>query len=158
MGRFSAGMWQLALPDCPTIRFVAILWMQVIDYSGYAEERSAAAVAPVPGEKLLTGQAEHCYPAPSPLSCGSCPFHEPCRAWSGQADSAGIDSLFLPADNNRRAARGGSPSLSFLAMGPGGWPWSGRRKTIRVAAGPFPSPGILEKMLAMLGRLCFSSS
>ena len=46
MGRFSAGMWQLALPDCPTIRFVAILWMQVIDYSGYAEECGCRGAGP----------------------------------------------------------------------------------------------------------------
>ena len=23
------------------------------------------------------------YPAPSPITCPTCPFHEPCRAWSG---------------------------------------------------------------------------
>jgi hypothetical protein len=27
--------------------------------------------------------AEHFYPAPSPMSCGSCPFRGPCRSWSG---------------------------------------------------------------------------
>lgn len=28
-------------------------------------------------------EAEHFYPAPSPLSCPSCPFRERCRVWSG---------------------------------------------------------------------------
>lgn len=27
-------------------------------------------------------QAGHYYPAPSPLICGTCPYHEPCRVWS----------------------------------------------------------------------------
>jgi putative RecB family exonuclease len=26
---------------------------------------------------------EHFYPAPSPMSCGGCPFREPCRKWPG---------------------------------------------------------------------------
>jgi putative RecB family exonuclease len=28
-------------------------------------------------------ESEHFYPAPSPLSCGGCPFREPCRKWPG---------------------------------------------------------------------------
>lgn len=28
-------------------------------------------------------QAEHFYPAPSPMSCPSCPYCEPCQGWSG---------------------------------------------------------------------------
>jgi len=28
-------------------------------------------------------EAGHFYPSPSPIACGSCPFCEPCRAWSG---------------------------------------------------------------------------
>jgi putative RecB family exonuclease len=28
-------------------------------------------------------QSEHYYPNPSPLTCGSCPFRQPCRAWQG---------------------------------------------------------------------------
>ena len=28
-------------------------------------------------------QAEVFYPAPSPMSCGCCPFREPCRKWPG---------------------------------------------------------------------------
>ena len=27
--------------------------------------------------------AEHFYPAPSPMACGGCPFREPCRRWPG---------------------------------------------------------------------------
>lgn len=27
--------------------------------------------------------AEHFYPAPSPMNCGSCSFREPCRRWTG---------------------------------------------------------------------------
>ena len=26
-------------------------------------------------------QAEHFFPAPSPLACGGCPFRRPCRQW-----------------------------------------------------------------------------
>ncbi len=28
-------------------------------------------------------EAEHFYPAPSPMACGGCPFREPCRKWPG---------------------------------------------------------------------------
>ena len=28
-------------------------------------------------------QAGHFYPNPSPLTCGSCPYREPCRQWCG---------------------------------------------------------------------------
>lgn len=28
-------------------------------------------------------EAEHFYPAPSPINCPSCPFREPCREWTG---------------------------------------------------------------------------
>ena len=28
-------------------------------------------------------EAEHFYPAPSPMNCGSCPFRKPCREWPG---------------------------------------------------------------------------
>ena len=28
-------------------------------------------------------EAEHFYPAPSPMNCGGCPFREPCRKWPG---------------------------------------------------------------------------
>jgi len=28
-------------------------------------------------------QAGHFYPNPSPLNCYSCPFRQPCRAWTG---------------------------------------------------------------------------
>jgi len=28
-------------------------------------------------------QAEHFYPAPSPIACGGCPFRDPCRKWVG---------------------------------------------------------------------------
>ncbi len=28
-------------------------------------------------------EAEHFYPAPSPMNCPSCPFREPCRNWTG---------------------------------------------------------------------------
>jgi CRISPR/Cas system-associated exonuclease Cas4 (RecB family) len=27
--------------------------------------------------------AGHFYPSPSPLACGSCPYREPCREWTG---------------------------------------------------------------------------
>lgn len=27
--------------------------------------------------------SEHFYPSPSPMACGSCPYREPCRSWSG---------------------------------------------------------------------------
>lgn len=28
-------------------------------------------------------EAEHFYPAPSPMQCPSCPFPKPCRDWQG---------------------------------------------------------------------------
>jgi CRISPR/Cas system-associated exonuclease Cas4 (RecB family) len=28
-------------------------------------------------------QAGQFFPSPSPLNCHSCPYREPCRAWSG---------------------------------------------------------------------------
>jgi putative RecB family exonuclease len=28
-------------------------------------------------------EAEHFYPVPSPMNCGSCPYREPCRKWPG---------------------------------------------------------------------------
>lgn len=28
-------------------------------------------------------EAEHFYPSPSPMSCGGCPFREPCQRWPG---------------------------------------------------------------------------
>jgi putative RecB family exonuclease len=45
------------------------------------DDRRLARTRRLVGRVWRAIQAEHFYPAPSPLTCGGCPFREPCRQW-----------------------------------------------------------------------------
>ena len=57
--------------------------VQVEQHRAMADPRSIDRARRVAERVWRAIEAEHFYPAPSPMNCGSCPFRKPCREWPG---------------------------------------------------------------------------
>jgi len=55
--------------------------VQIEQHQSLADPRSIDRARRVAERVWRSIEAEHFYPAPSPMNCGSCPFRAPCREW-----------------------------------------------------------------------------
>jgi CRISPR/Cas system-associated exonuclease Cas4 (RecB family) len=55
--------------------------VQIEQHQSLADPRSIDRARRVAQRVWQAIEAEHFYPAPSPMNCGSCPFRAPCREW-----------------------------------------------------------------------------